>query len=87
MERDDFEAKRDEELAAMADGTWDRPFYQLIYNERCAPATEWFGSRGWSAIGTPLGDFLRDNGRPVPAPDTEAGPMFSRNVMVTAVKA
>ena len=87
MERDDFEAKRDEELAAMADGTWDRPFYQLIYNERCAPATEWFGSRGWSSIGTPLGDFLRDNGRPVPAPDTEAGPMFSRNVMVTAVKA
>ncbi|MGO8852365.1 MAG: SAM-dependent methyltransferase, partial [Mycobacterium sp.] len=64
-----------------------RLFFQLVYNERCAPATEWFGSRGWTAVGTPLADYLRENGRPVPGPDTEAGPMISRNTLVSAVKA
>ena len=87
MDWNEFEAKREEERAAMAEGTWERPWYQLIYNERCAPATEWFGGRGWNAVGTPLADYIRDSGRPVPPADTEAGPMFSRNTLVTAVKA
>ena len=71
----------------MAAGEEQRPFFQLVYNERCAPATEWFGGRGWTAVGTPLGDYLRQNGRPVPGPDTEAGPMIARNTLVSAVKA
>jgi methyltransferase (TIGR00027 family) len=86
MDSDEFHEKREEERAAMAEGTEERPFYQLIYNEQCAPATEWFGSRGWTAVGTPLAEYLRDNGRPVPGPDTEAGPMIARNTLVTAVK-
>ena len=86
MDPDEFQEKREEERAAMAEGAEERPFFQLIYNEQCAPATEWFGRRGWTAVGTPLGDYLRDNGRPVPGPDTEAGPMIARNTLVTAIK-
>ena len=32
-----------------------RAFFQLVYNERHAPATEWFGSRGWTAVGYSVG--------------------------------
>lgn len=84
---DVFQAKLEEERAAMAEGTEERPFFQLVYNEQCAPATEWFGRRGWTAVGTPLTDYLRQVGRPVPGPDTEAGPMLARNTLVSAVKA
>lgn len=87
LEQDEFEAKREEERAAMADGSEERPFFQLVYNEQHAPATEWFGGRGWTAVGTPLADYLRQVGRPVPGPDTEAGPMIARNTLVSAVKA
>ena len=62
-------------------------FFQLVYNERIAPATEWFGERGWTAVGTPLADYLRENGRPVPGPDVEVGSMVARNTLVSAVKA
>jgi methyltransferase (TIGR00027 family) len=61
-------------------------FHQLVYNERCAPADEWFGARGWTAEVTPLADYLREHGRPVPGPGSEAGPMIERNSLVTAVK-
>ncbi|MGZ4564351.1 MAG: class I SAM-dependent methyltransferase [Mycobacterium sp.] len=87
LDQDEFEAKREEERAAMAEGTEHRAFFQLVYNERSAPATEWFGARGWTAVGTPLADYLRQNGRPVPGPDVEAGPMVARNTLVSAVKA
>jgi methyltransferase (TIGR00027 family) len=87
LESDEFEAKREEERAAMAEGTEERPFFQLVYNERHAPATEWFGQRGWTAVGTPLADYLRQVGRPVPGPDTEAGSMIARNTLVSGVKA
>jgi methyltransferase (TIGR00027 family) len=83
---DEFEAKLDEERAAAADGD-QRLFFRLVYNERHAPATEWFGQRGWTAVGTPLADYLRQVGRPVPGPDAEAGPMVARNTLVSAVKA
>jgi methyltransferase (TIGR00027 family) len=86
MDQDAFEAKREEERAAMAEGAEERPFFQLVYNERCAPAIDWFGRRGWTAVGTPLADYLREVGRPVPGPDTEAGPMISSNTLVRAVK-
>lgn len=81
---EDFAARLEEERAA-ADGDAG-PFFQLVYNERCAPATEWFGQRGWSAVGTPLNDYLREVARPVPGPDSEAAPMFSRNTLVSATK-
>ncbi|CPR01344.1 methyltransferase, putative, family protein [Mycobacterium bohemicum DSM 44277] len=87
MEPDAFEAARAEERAAMESGEAERPFFQLVYNERCAPATDWFGARGWTAVGTPLADYLRDNGRALPGPDTEAGSMIARNTLVSAVKA
>lgn len=87
LEQREFEAKREEERAAMAAGEEQRPFYQLVYNERCAPATEWFGTRGWDASGVSLADYLRQLGRPVPGPETEAGSMLVRNTLVSAVKA
>ena len=62
-------------------------FFQLVYNEQHAPATEWFGKHGWTAVGTPLADYLHQVGRPVPGPETEAGPMIARNTLVSAVKA
>jgi hypothetical protein len=31
--------------------------------------------------------YLREVGRPVPGPDTEAGPMVARNTLVSAVRA
>src|ERR1700731_3908318 len=87
LDPEEFEAKREEERAAMASGEEERPFFQLVYNERCAPAAEWFGNRGWTAVGTPLADYLRENGRPVPGPDIEAGSMVARNTLVSATKA
>jgi methyltransferase (TIGR00027 family) len=86
MEPEDFEAAVEEERAAAAEGD-RRLFFRLVYNEQAAPATEWFGKRGWTAVGTPLADYLRQVGRPVPGPDTESGPMIARNTLVSAVKA
>ncbi len=82
MPPDEFEAKVEEERAASD----ERPFFQLVYNERCAPAAEWFGEHGWTAIGTPLNDYLREVGRPVPDAASEAAPMFARNTLVSAAK-
>jgi methyltransferase (TIGR00027 family) len=82
---DDFLAALQHERAAAAEGD-QRVFFQLVYNEQCAPATEWFGERGWTAVGTRLADYLRENGRPVPDPDAESGPMIARNTLVSAVK-
>lgn len=86
LDQQEFEAKREEERAAMAVSEGRRPFYQLVYNERCAPATEWFGNRGWRASGISLADYLRQAGRPVPGPETDAGSMLARNTLVSAVK-
>jgi methyltransferase (TIGR00027 family) len=87
LDRDEFAAKVEEERAALAAGEDQRVFFQLVYNERHAPATEWFGNRGWTAVGTPLADYLRKVGRPVPGPDVEAGPMVARCTLVSAIRA
>jgi methyltransferase (TIGR00027 family) len=82
MDPDAFASAVEEERSA-DDG---RLFFQLVYNERYAPADQWFGERGWTAVTTPLADYLRDVGRPVPGPDVEAGPMVTRNTLVSGVK-
>src|ERR1700739_4048997 len=70
LEPDDFSAAVEEERAAAAEGD-RRMFFRLVYNERHAPATEWLGRHGWTAVGTPLADYLREVGRAVPPPDAE----------------
>ena len=77
-----FESKRDEELA----GENSRTFFTLVYNEQHAPAHEWFGSRGWWSVATPLPFQLRSLGRPIPAPDSEAGVMTGNISLVSAIK-
>lgn len=85
MPAEAFEAAVEAERAAQAAGD-QRLFFQLIYNEQHAPAAQWLGDHGWDAVATPLADYLREVGRPVPGPDTEAGPMITGNTLVRAVK-
>lgn len=79
----DFAAAVQDEIAA---GDDRRIFHQLVYNERCAPADQWFAAHGWTATTTPLADYLRSAGRPVPGLDVEAGPMIDRISLVSAIK-
>jgi methyltransferase (TIGR00027 family) len=88
MSSDHYSAAVEEERAAAAEGE-RRVFFQLVYNERHAPADQWFGEHGWTAEATPLADYLREVGRPVPGtdgPDARAGWMVARNSLVRAVK-
>jgi methyltransferase (TIGR00027 family) len=80
-----FKAAVAEERAAQAEGE-RRSFFQLIYNEQHAPAEEWLEEHGWTAVATPLADYLHEVGRPLPGPDTEAAFMIARNTLVRAVK-
>jgi methyltransferase (TIGR00027 family) len=86
LQPDEFQAAVAEERAAAVQGD-QRVFFQLVYNEQHEPAADWFGKRGWTAVGTPLADYFRKVGRPVPGPDAESGPMIARNTLVSAVKA
>jgi methyltransferase (TIGR00027 family) len=85
MPSDDYEAAVEDERTAAAEGD-QRLFFQLVYNERHAPADQWFGEHGWTAVATPLADYLRAVNRPVPEMGTEAGPMVARIALVSAVK-
>lgn len=71
--------------AEQAEGT-DMTFFQLIYNQRIAPAADWFGGRGWDATPTPLVHCLAALDRPIPEPGTEAEPMITSTTLVRAVK-
>jgi methyltransferase (TIGR00027 family) len=82
LDAEAFEAKREEERAEGNEDT----FFTLVYNEQHAPAREFFGSRGWWAVPTPLPYQLRSLGRPVPAADTEAGFMTDNISLVSAIK-
>jgi hypothetical protein len=77
-----FKAAREEERASGNDGQ----FFTLIYNERHAPAIDWFTDRGWHGDAVELPDYIRQIGRPVPEPDSEAAPMFASISLVSAVK-
>lgn len=82
MDAEAFEAAREQERAA---GDEDK-FFSLVYNEQHEPAAQWFGNRGWRAEATSLHDYLRAHGRPVPAPDSEAGAMTGNISLVSATK-
>jgi methyltransferase (TIGR00027 family) len=77
-----FKAKRDEERAAGHENT----FFTLVYNEQHAPAESYFSSRGWTAATTPLSEYLRQVGRPIPAADSDSGPMIGSLSLVSATK-
>ena len=62
-----FGFKRDEERTAGDDGS----FFTLVYNERHAPAEEWFAERGWDAEPMTLSDYLPRLGRPADLDDPE----------------
>jgi methyltransferase (TIGR00027 family) len=77
-----WEVKKQEERARGEAET----FFTLVYNEQHAPAEQWFGDRGWTAEATPLAAYLRQVGRPVPEPDSDAGHMVQSVTLVSAVK-
>ncbi len=56
MSPEELEAGIDEERAARAKGD-KRLFFQLVYNEQHAPADQWLGKHGWTAVATPLADY------------------------------
>ena len=85
MSPEELRAGVNEERAARAQGD-DRLFFQLVYNEQHAPADRWLDEHGWTAVATPLADYLRELGRPVPGPESDARSMVARNTLVRAVK-
>jgi methyltransferase (TIGR00027 family) len=78
-----FKAAREEERAS-DDGN---RFFTLIYNEQHAPAIDWFTDNEWQGAAIDLPDYFRQIARPLPDPDSEAGPMFRSISLVSAVKA
>lgn len=77
-----FEAKRAEERAA---GMQDS-FFTLVYNERHAPAVDWFPEHGWAATATPLVEYLESVNRPSVPTDPEAQFLVRTISLVSAVK-
>jgi methyltransferase (TIGR00027 family) len=77
-----FEAKQEEERAAGREGT----FFTLTYNEQHAPAEDYFSARGWTAVTTPLSEYMRNAGRAVPGADNESAPMINSLSLVSATK-
>jgi methyltransferase (TIGR00027 family) len=83
MDRDAFTAKvREAKAADDMRGQW----WQLVYNEQCAPAAQWFSQRGWSAEATALTDYLESVGRVTPTDDVEVTAMIHSITLVSAVK-
>jgi methyltransferase (TIGR00027 family) len=82
MPAEAFEAKRREGRPA---GT-EENFFTLVYNEQHAPADRWFTAHGWTAEPTPLTEYLRALGRPLPADGSDAALMTTAISLVSAVK-
>jgi methyltransferase (TIGR00027 family) len=61
-------------------------FFTLIYNEQHAPAIDWFTKHGWQGTEVELLDYFRQIARPLPEPESEAGPMFASISLVSAIK-
>lgn len=83
MDNDAFKAK-----VAQTKGATDahEQWWQLIYNEQHAPATEWFSQHGWEAAGTRLSDYLGSVGRSVSSADAEAVKLIDSITLVSGVK-
>lgn len=63
-------------------GQW----WQLVYNEQCAPAAQWFSQRDWSAVETTLTDYLESVGRAVPTSEEDVTNMIRSITLVSAIK-
>jgi len=63
-------------------GQW----WQLVYNEQCAPAAQWFSQRNWSAVETTLTDYLESVGRAVPTSEEDVTNMIRSITLVSAIK-
>ena len=61
-------------------------FWQMVYNEQCAPAAQWFSSRGWDAEAITLSDYLQSVGHPVAADNVEVMNMIRSITLVSAIK-
>lgn len=83
MDNAAFKAKVAEaKMAEDAQGQW----WQMVYNEQCAPAAQWFSERGWTAEATVLTDYLESVGRPVLGGGAEVTRMLDSITLVSAVK-
>jgi methyltransferase (TIGR00027 family) len=83
MDRQAFKAKVEEAKTAEDErGQW----WQLIYNEQCAPAAHWFSERGWTTEATALTDFLTTIDRAAPTDDAEVTNMITSITFVSGVK-
>ena len=86
MEPDEFEAAVEEERAAAAEG--DRRRVLPAGLQRAARAGHRMVRQARLDGGRhSVGRLPAQVGRPVPGPDTEAGPMIARNTLVSAVRA
>ena len=88
MDGEAFKAKVEEAKVEEAKAAEDMrgQWWQLVYNEQCAPAAQWFSDRGWRAEATALTDYLQSVHRPVPTGDAEVVNMVNSITMVSAVK-
>ncbi len=83
MDRQAFKAKlEDAKTADDMRGQW----WQMVYNEQCAPAAQWFSQRGWTAEATTLTDYLESVDRAAPIGAAEVTNMISSITLVSAVK-
>lgn len=83
MDKAAFKAKVEETKASPdMQGQW----WQMVYNEQCAPAAQWFSERGWTAVATSLTDYLETVGRSAPSAEAEVANMISSITLVSAVK-
>lgn len=83
MDRAAFRAKV-EEAKAIDDMRGE--FWQLVYNEQCAPAAQWFSQRGWTTQAVSLTDYLQSVNRLEPMADPEVVNMITSITLVSAVK-
>ncbi len=83
MDQTAFKAKVEETKAAddISDQWW-----QLIYNEQCAPAAQWFSHRGWDTEATPLAEYIESVGRVVPLSNVEVATMIESITLVRGTK-
>jgi methyltransferase (TIGR00027 family) len=83
MDREAFKAKVE---GAKASTDMRGQWWQMVYNEQCAPAAQWFSRHGWRAEETALTDYLYSVGRQAPTSGAEVSTMIRSITLVTAIK-